>query len=229
MFCILCSLVQTYHLYLSVLCFFFWIPVFEQFDQGSCFGTVMFETCPTSGIYKFLITISIVSLHMTVSSLISWRINPVGFSLNLKKKEKEKTCPFFCMFSLPFFPIRNVFYMQALLPGCPWHQVRHFSTQISYSSLKYQFEPFKIPCIYLLNMIHVDFSLWTFQVHLSQLYNSLFQEFKVCINSELDLMILFLCIIDCICICFHARLFLLNARHCENLHNWMGTVKWIVP
>lgn len=93
------------------------------------------------------------------------------------------------MFSLPFFPIRNVFYMQALLPGCPCHQVRHFSTQISYSSLKYQFEPFKIPCIYLLNMIHVDFSLWTFQVHLSQLYNSLFQEFKVCINSELDLMI----------------------------------------
>lgn len=70
--------------------FFFWIPVFEQFDQGSCFGTVMFETCPTSRIYKFLITISIVSLHMTVSSLTSWRINPVGFSLNLKKKKKKK-------------------------------------------------------------------------------------------------------------------------------------------
>lgn len=61
-FCILCSLVQTSSFVLVwFLWFFFWIPIFEQFDQGNCFVTVMFETCPTSGIYKFLITISVVS------------------------------------------------------------------------------------------------------------------------------------------------------------------------
>lgn len=115
-FCILCSLVQTSSFVLVwFLWFFFWIPIFEQFDQGSCFVTVMFETCPISGIYKFLITISVVSLHMTVSSLTSCHINSVGFFLKLEKKNLL----IFCMFSLLFFPIRNVFYMQAQLPGMP--------------------------------------------------------------------------------------------------------------
>lgn len=118
MFCILCFLVQTYHLYLSVF-FFSWIPVFEQFDQGSCFGTVMFETCPTSWIYKFLITISVVSLHMTVSSLTSWRINPVGFSLNLKKKRKRKNLPIFLHVFPSFLPHQECILYASSAPWLP--------------------------------------------------------------------------------------------------------------